>query len=326
MAKASRLLRAIVSKGLASAGVRMACAVILMCTAWGMAGVTRGAAQTIVTREVIAGGGGTASSPGHIVNGTISQTAAGRMVRKSGDLHDVGFWYQAYRPEVVTKVSIPHIDAEVGTHITVPLQLTVSQTQGPFGPRPFQARIRFNHTLLHAAGSTPACTYDGDDCAIEITGIANDGQSVIAQLDFVVALGDSESTPIAIDDFQWQQTGEERIATVREDGALQLLGVCRAGNQIRLIRSGAFASRINVWPNPASRSTTVEYVSAEAGPLDVRIVDMLGDDVAHVAGGDAEAEKLYRQEVDLTGISSGSYVVVFTTPTGRFSQPLLITQ
>lgn len=291
-----------------------------------LVGMPAAEAQTTQTRQVMSGGGGTTASTGHIVQGTLSQTASGRMVRGTDDRHDVGFWYHAYRPDVVTTVTIPHLSAEVGTHLTVPLQLTVGSTPAPFGPRAFHARIRFNHTLLRAAGTTPTGTFSGDTCRIEFDGTAEQGATVLKEFEFVAALGDSEATPIAIETFEWQHTGEERIGVVREDGDLTLLGVCRAGGQVRLIRSGAFATRISVMPNPASVHTTVTYVSAEAGSSELRIVDLLGTVVARIPAGTLEAERLYRQELDLSGIATGSYVLVLATPSGVISQPLLVTQ
>jgi hypothetical protein len=284
-------------------------------------------AQTTVTRKVIAGGGGTTASSGHTIRGTLSQTAVGRLTYgSSADRHNVGFWYWALRPEVVTRVSIPQLQAEPGTRLMIPLNLETGPTLAPFIPRPFRARIRFNHTLLHAAGSTPACTYDNNDCVIEINGIATVEDGVIAEMEFIVALGNAESTPLTIEEFTWEQKGEERIATVREHGELQLLGVCREGDQIRLIRSGSFASRIRIWPNPVAERATLEFVSAETGPVEIRLVDMLGNDVAELVTAEAKAEQLYRLELDLGAVASGSYVLVYSTPSGKMTQRLLVTQ
>jgi hypothetical protein len=283
-------------------------------------------AQTQITRDVVAGGGGTTSSGGHTVRGTVSQTAVGRLTHASNERHDVGFWYRAYQPEVVARVSIPSLEAEVGTRVTIPVRLTTSESRKPFFERPFRARIRFNGTLLHAVGSTPACTYDEDDCLIDISGTAT-ADGTIAELEFIVALGNAESTPLVIESFEWQPKHEdERIATTREHGELKLLGVCRVGNEIRLIRSGAFLSRMRAWPNPISRAGTVEYVSAESGPITLLLVDMLGNTITTLVETDVEAQRLYQVEIDLENIPSGSYHLVYITPSQRMTQRLLIMQ
>ncbi len=279
--------------------------------------------QTIVKRHVVASGGGEAASAGHTTRGTISQSAVGRLTHALDDRHDVGFWYWAYKPTATVVVELPTIDAEVGTHITIPMTLTTTDAPG-FLPRAFHARIRFNSTLLHPVAGTPACIADTGDCVLRIDGIAEAGAGVIARMEFIVALGDSEATPLEIEDFKWEKTGEERIATVRRDGLVNLLGVCRVGGQVRLIRSGALASRVRVSPNPTHGRTTLEYVAAEDGPVDVRLVDLLGNDVARLIETNAEAERLYRAEVDLDAIASGSYVIVYRTPTQVLTERLVI--
>lgn len=284
-------------------------------------------AQTVVSRKVIGGGGGTTSSSGHTVQGTISQTAAGRLGHGAGERHDAGFWYWAYPPDNIVKVWLPAIEAEPGTRVKIPLHLTLLPSHTPFLPRPFHARIGFNHTLLRPAGNTPTCSFSGDTCAIEIDGVATTADGVIAELEFVVTLGDTESTALTIEQFVWGDVGpRERIATARENGELRLLGVCRVGGALRLIRSGSFASHLRVWPNPAGAHATLEYVSAETGPLTVRIVDLLGNSVTKLVSADAEAQRLYSTEIDLTAIPSGAYVVVCSTPSQVLTQSLLITQ
>ena len=283
-------------------------------------------AQTTVTRDVVAGSGGTTASGRYSLRGTVSQTAAARVASSSSDRHDIGFWYRAYQTEVVARVSIPHLEAEVGTRVTVPITLTTTASRTPFFERSYRARIRFNGTLLRASGSTPACTWEEDDCVLELTGVARQ-DGVLAELEFIVALGNAESTPIAIESFEWGQKREdERITTYRDNGELTLLGVCREGGEIRLIRSGSFLSRLRVWPNPVTTQGTAEVVSAETGPVTVLLVDMLGNTVATLVDQHAEAQRLYQVALDLSGISSGSYHLVYITPSQRSSQRLLIMQ
>jgi len=283
-------------------------------------------AQHIVTRRVIAGGGGTSGSGSHTLQGTVSQGAAARLTSTGGKRHDVGFWYTPVSPEVTTIVSLPHTEAEVDTRLTLPLHLTVGQAQIPFLPRAFHARIRYNHTLLRPVGSTPGCTYADNDCLLEIDGMATEEDGVIASLEFIAVLGDSERTALTIEDFTWERQGEERIATLREHGLFELLGICRVGGEIRLIHSGTFASRVAAWPNPAHDHVALEYVAAESGPVEIKLLDPLGREVAQLVQADVEAQRLYRIEVDLARVPSGAYVLTYTTPTRRLTQPLLIAQ
>lgn len=175
----------------------------ITCTVWVIAaicqlftGVDRLAAQIIETRRVIGGGGGVTTGTTYIANGTIGQGATGQMVAQGGNLHDVGFWYGIYSPEVA------HVQEE-------------------------------------------------------------------------------EMSP--------------------------------------------GASRIALWPNPASQRTTVEFVSAESGIGEIRIVDLLGNVAMRLPAEMIEAERPYHKEIDLAGIPSGSYMVVLATPRGTTMRPLVIT-
>lgn len=283
-------------------------------------------AQHTITRRVVGAGGGTSTSGTSTLQGTVSQGAIGRIASTTGTRNEIGFWYSPVRAEVATIVSLPHTEAEPGTRLTIPLHLTIADAQIPFLPRAFHARIRYNHTLLHPIGSTPACSYDGNDCMIEVSGVATSDNSDLATLEFVAALGDSERTALTIDEFTWNKQGEEKIAVVKKHGEFELLGVCRVGGEIRLIHSGAFASRVAAWPNPAREHLELEYVAAESGPVTITLTDALGREVAVLVRTDVEAQRLYRTKVDLSQVSSGSYLLTYSTPTRRITQPVLIAQ
>lgn len=301
----------------------MMAALIVTAVAAVLASGTAGA-QTIIKRSVMGSGAGRASGGPHTAHGTIAQTAVGRL-RYNAERHDVGFWYWGYRPTVVTTVSLPHLEAQIGTRVRFPMDLSIAGDAPGFFPRDFRARIRFNHTLLHPAGTTPACEADTGDCVLTLEGTAS-GEGTIAMMEFTVALGDSEATRMVIEEFTWTHIAEERIATVREHGSLALLGVCREGGQIRLVHSGEFVSRVRATPNPAPGRTVLEYVAAEDGPADIRLFDLLGNEVARLVEGNMEAERLYRTEVDLGSIASGPYVIVYRTATQAINERLLITR
>ncbi len=283
--------------------------------------------QTTVTRRVVSGSGGTAGSSGHTVSGTLSQTAAGRLTREvQGRRHDVGFWYRAYPPEVVTTVSLPDIETNVGTRLSVDLHLKTEKSRDSereFLPRRFTARIRFNGTLLRPINGSPDCSYDGDDCVLEISGIAQMEEGTIATLEFITALGNAESTVLEIESFEWDRMGEERITVLREHGSMLLPDVCRVGDEIRLVTSGA-AAKLTLWPNPASEIATLEYTPNETGPVDISFVNVLGTEVVRFVDEEAEADHIYRAEFDLTTISAGTYFVVLRMRSETVTRRLVI--
>ena len=66
-----------------------------------------------------------------------------------------------------------------------------------------------------------------------------------------------------------------------------------------------------LYPNPTTRTATVEATLGAAGDLSVRIVDMLGREVFVLASGPAEAGT-HRLTVDASALPSGVYTVLMT--------------
>ena len=277
-----------------------------------------------VTRQQVSSGGGVIGSSSHTVRGSVSQTAIGRVLRPSeGNRHEIGFWYRAYRPEYRATVSIPAHEAEVGTRLGIRVELTTGDTEIPFTPRPYRMTLRFNSTLLHPIESTPACSYDGDDCLIEIIDTARTSNGTILELPFLAALGNAEETALEIVSFEWYRRGEERISTRTVNGSFRLLDVCREGGELRLIETHRSA-RLRVWPNPATTSAQIEFRSSSEGPVSIRVVDLLGNLVATVVDREIEQERLYNVTLPLDGMASGTYTLIYQTPRGSFTERLLV--
>lgn len=78
-----------------------------------------------------------------------------------------------------------------------------------------------------------------------------------------------------------------------------------------------------VYPNPASRTATVDATLATAGELTVRVVDLLGRDVLLLTRGRAEAGT-HRLHLDTEALPSGVYAVVMTADGFRVTRRLVI--
>lgn len=283
-------------------------------------------AQTIVSREVVAGGGGTLRGGERIVRGTLSQTAVGVLARPdASELQFAGFWHRAYRPEAVTTLSLPRIETTTRSRVVVELRLETTGNRSPFTPRPFTIRIRFNSTLLHPLEGTPACSYDGDDCIIEISDTARLENGVIARIPFITALGNAESTPLRIESVEWDKRGEERIRVEKIDGELLLLDVCREGEEVRTIRSGPVA-RLAIHPNPTSGDATLDLTPNESGPVTIRLVDPLGAERLRFPTVSVEAGRHYPLQLSLSSLPSGVYTLLVQTPSGLSTKQLIIQQ
>ncbi|MCB0714358.1 MAG: T9SS type A sorting domain-containing protein [Ignavibacteriae bacterium] len=274
-----------------------------------------------IIRDVNGSGGNTMSGGTYRLHGTVSETVIGRVARpnQNNDLHKIGFWYWAQQVRAVACVRMPVVSAEAGTTFSVPVIIEQTDRLPLNGSLRFRARIRFNRTLLQPVGQTPGCSaVDGDDCLLDIdvpVTAASITSGVLTELRFLAKLGNAESTPLVIEDFSWSGFGEQPIQTITKPGEFILLGICREGGEIRLIHSTGPASRIRVWPNPAQTSASVEFISREEGTVRLSLVDALGREVAMLSEQSVEGVKLYRMDLDISTIPSGSYFLVFRTPT-----------
>ena len=281
-------------------------------------------AQHRVDRGVMGSGGGTTGSSGHFVSGTLSQTAAGLISRENRNLTGIGFWHKAF-VEADVLVRFPIVEAEVGTNVTIPLILDNSQGLLRYGPRSFKATIRFNRSLLEPRGTTPPCTPDGDDCVMEISGqLAGTLADTLARLEFTAVLGNAESTPLTIDTVVWEQHGESKFTARKENGEFRLLGVCREGDHVRLIRGGGPASRLQAIPNITDGTTRLDFVANETGNVRIALVDPLGREQSLLFESEAEAARLYQLNVDLGNLPTGGYFIVMQAGRERLIERIQI--
>jgi hypothetical protein len=247
----------------------------------------------------------------------VSQTTIGRVRRPDGSRHNVGFWYWAAGVEPFATIRVPQTEAAAGSAVTIPLLLEDVNRIPPGGTFGYRAVIQFNRSLLDPIGMTPDCVIDGPYCRVELEGVVTPemiNSGVLAEMEFRAMLGNAESTPVTIEEFEWTNLGERAIRTQLKHGEFVLLGVCREGDQVRLVESLGPASRIRVWPNPIRDNATIEYVSREEGEVELTVVDPLGRPVRQIVQQDAEQMKVYRVSADFSTISSGNYFLVYRTP------------
>ena len=85
----------------------------------------------------------------------------------------------------------------------------------------------------------------------------------------------------------------------------------------------AEALRVATHPNPVTTTATVPYTLAEAGPVRLRVVDVLGREVAVLADG-LQAAGDHSATLDATGLAAGVYVLVLDADGQRTSQSITV--
>ena len=282
--------------------------------------------QSQVKRGTISSGVGSTASNSSMIHGTVSQSVAGR-TSNIGQLEAnalFGFWHKAKAPNADIIVSIPKIEAHVGTELMIPIK--ISEVTGLISGvrRDFTARIRYNASILEPTSPNVSCLRVGDTCYLDISGSVLIETGNIAEIQFRATLGNDTATPLEILNISFATVGEETIRTRKEDGFFTLLGVCRAGDGVRLIHAAPTSARIVVRPNPVRNVAQISFSSIETGKTRLSLVDAVGNTVATIAEFDAVAERLYNISSSLVGISSGSYTLVCHTPSQMITTRLLV--
>jgi hypothetical protein len=274
-------------------------------------------AQTL-QRSVISNGAVRARGSGNTtMQATLGQGVIGYSARPSGEIGS-GFWYRPAK--AITKVIIPNSEGEIGTVVTVPVILSISKNILRDGPREVLVKLRYNRTVLVHKGSQPV-VFNGDDAIMTITATVRDSVGIIAELPFLVALGAVEKSPLEILSVEWPRGGF--IRTFNEDGEFAVLGLCREGDTVRLIKRGTGTGIIGVSPNPIVSDAVVTFSAAEAGPYKLILVDALGRPHAELA--DAEFS-VGRHEIPVPAafLPSGQYFLVLMNGRQTHSRSVII--
>ena len=255
---------------------------------------------------VSAGGVGTTSS--FTMRSSLGQAFIGRP-KTSATIQGVGFWYRPQRTAGATVV-IPTTEGEIGTHVSIPVLLTQSSRLVVNGPRGFTIKVRYNNTVLVYKGAFPVTTEAGESI-ITITGTVRDTVTVLADLDFLVTLGNAESTDMIIDDVQWQ--GTTSMATNRVNGLFQALGVCKEGDVVRLIHRKSTTAITGIAPQPAVDVIDVDVLLGADGPMSLHVIDLAGTSVAMLMYDEKAKAGRYTFTFDISHLISGSYYMVMQT-------------
>jgi hypothetical protein len=281
-------------------------------------------AQTI-QRSVMGSGGGISTNGINSIRGTLSQIAIGR-VAQSPSAHSVGFWYNASQlirsSGFGSLITIPAVDAQIGEIVRIPLLLQQSSHLFGTSARTFTAKITFNASLLEPLGSNFTYKRIGNIGELTIIGEVKDTAGILAELEFTAKLGDAEKTPLTIQSFLWNETNRVKILT--KDGSVSLVGLCREGDTVRLIKHTTSAALISAYPNPAVSVSTIEYQLSERGETSIYLVDEQGKLIATLYKSNISDVGHFSIDADLFYVASGSYFLILKTPNELFSKRFII--
>ena len=277
-----------------------------------------------ISKKVIGNGGTTMSDGNNKISCTIGQTATGRLSFQSGD-HGVGFWYSSKKILDINAsglmIVLPKMEAQIGTQISVPLMIEYSNNLSNSGVRNFEAKINYNGTVLFPINLIPKCKVDNDECSIIISGTMKDTLGILANLDFIVKLGNSDSTLLQIEYFKWIEPN--KVALMTRDGQIDVLGICREGESPRLLKRGNPTALLSIYPNPARDNTSINYTLNESGHTEIYLIDEMGKTALSLLSKNSIPGS-YSLKAKLEDIRNGSYFLILKTPSEMFTKKILI--
>lgn len=273
-------------------------------------------AQTQLQRRVLSSGAVRAQNSAGKVYGTLGQTVVGKS-RTQSELSK-GFWYRV--PKASASIVVPSNEGDIGTVVTVPVVLAASRNLIPEGTRDVVVTLRYNKTVLVNKGTYPV-RFDGDDALLTIAATVKDTIGIIAEIPFLVTLGNAENSPLHIESVEWPAS--PFIKTNKTDGVFTILGICREGDSVRLIKRGNGAGIIGIAPMPVQTNATVTFSAGQGGYYKLIVVDAFGREYATLAQGQYTAG---RHEVPLPVgmVPSGQYHVVLMSERETHSRAIVI--
>jgi len=201
--------------------------------------------------------------------------------------------------------------ASPGDIVTIPIYLKNAQNITQSGSNHLKTDINFNPTILlpdnypnysikNGIGTLPL-----DSLPIHVY-----ADSIIAQVKFIVGLGDAEQTPIWFSNYQ-SIGGSVTIDTI--SGLFTLTGVCHEGGA-RLINPNTKAGITAVKPNPASDELIISVNTIENGETYLMIYNSIGSEIYKTR---INTQFSGSKEINLnvSDFSSGVYFIKFQSPT-----------
>jgi hypothetical protein len=225
--------------------------------------------------------------------------------------------------------------AQLGTETHLYLTIDSAAPQGPLDTFHLLTRVRYDASLLSLIdiGSPSGLQLSVVDnrivgsarlLTLDLRGLFPPSGRIV-DLHALATLGDTDRTVLAFDSLLLERVPSASPILIRDTipGGFTSLGICRAGpSRFVAPASGMFrlaASR----PNPASSVATVEFEAVENGRMALRLIDARGR-LAGVVFDEDIVPGIYRADLDVASLPSGTYWLVLTSPSQMARQAMQV--
>lgn len=216
----------------------------------------------------------------------------------------------------MASVSVPNnLSGMPGDQVTIPLVLNSSEFLDECNARNFVAYLRYNRSILVPSGSTPKGTLSSSERMITITGNRSDN-TILANLDFIVTLGDTTFTNIYVDSLVWTDCV---FNANTENSVFNLDGLCYEGGTVRLFKSGINTELLSVRPHPVNNKAEIVLRNSDNVDLKINLINIYGEEVKTVFNGSLmEGESIIPAE--FKDITTGTYFLVISTANSKITR------
>jgi hypothetical protein len=215
-------------------------------------------------------------------------------------------------------VELGQYEAVPGERLKIPVKLTGGNNLDNVGLHKYEMTVRFYRSLLYPVSPRILDSIDGPFRIITIEGDrGSTTNGDIGSFEVIAALGDTLSTYLQVDAFQWTD-GSGVVHTV--DGRVTIIP---QGGWKLYLPDGRL-SLLEPRPNPTAGPTVIIYEVIEPGHTQLYLVNMLGQRMATLVDAEITVPDRYNLIFDPSGTAAGPYFLVLETPTGRLAQPMQI--
>lgn len=215
-------------------------------------------------------------------------------------------------------IEIGTAEAKTGETIQIPVKLSGYKNLDP-AHKHILTTLTYNYSVLEPIGDTPTGTINNDLREIQLTlPVMPDANGVLTNLQFKVMLGTSERIPLLLTN---TKTEAGDVTFTEKNGEFVVTNVCINGDEKRLFDPKGQAQILSISPNPGNGQTKITFETQEEGMHLITVYSNVGVKIAELVHKVLQPG-IYEVVFDTGIISSGSYYIIYTTPTKVITQPL----
>lgn len=220
-----------------------------------------------------------------------------------------------------SEVSLPNVELKVNKKYCLPIEIK-GICEIPTGvSSDFTAAITFDMKYFMPDSSVNAVInenkIENDMRILEISGNTAFQNDKLCEICGLSLLGDNKTVPIKFTEFTWDN---DFIRNESIDGSIDITDICR---EDFFVINFYEESEFNISPNPADDFINVKIKTEEPGIVGIYITDLQGRTVIKEEFQN-EGKNIYDRRIDLSGLSSGAYLLQARTLLSTTTQRITI--